>query len=174
MTIRSNTFLLLSSLLIVSACSGGQTLTRPLASEPDIVTVKLAQAADKASKALDTIASIDQARNPAVQPLEDYSNIPSNLMQPVSVRWTGPIEQITKTLAERAGLRYHTKGNPPLTPLTVTVDAYEQPIVHILRDIGLQAGHRADLAIDSNSGFVEVRYAALDQSVPVTRADDKK
>jgi len=159
---------------MLTACSEGQTYTRPIAAEPDIVTVKLAQAADKASKALDTIASIDQARNPAVQPIEDYSNVPSNLMQPVSVRWTGPIEQITKSLAERAGLRFRAKGNPPPIPLTVTVDAYQQPVVHVLRDIGLQAGHRADLAIDSNAGFVEVRYAPSDQSIPVTHADETK
>jgi hypothetical protein len=39
----------------------------PVATEPDIVTVKLAQAADKASQALDTIAAIDQQRNPATR-----------------------------------------------------------------------------------------------------------
>jgi hypothetical protein len=44
----------------------------------------------------------------------------------------------------------------------VHVDAYQQPILHILRDIGLQAGHRADIAIDGTGGAVELRYAPAD------------
>lgn len=138
---------------------------RPVATEPDIVSVKLAQAADKASKSLDTIANIEQVKNPAVPPIQDdYANAPPNMMQAVSVRWSGPIEQISRTIAERAGLRFRVKGRQPAAPVIVNVDAYQQPILHVLRDIGFQAGTRADLSIDSNEGVVEVRYAAADQS----------
>ncbi|MDX2027620.1 MAG: DotD/TraH family lipoprotein [Alphaproteobacteria bacterium] len=133
-----------------------------IATEPDIVTVKLAQAADKASQALDSIAGIEQQRNPAPS-VENYANAPANLMQPVSIRWSGPIDQITKNLSERAGLRFRVKGNPPPVPLTVTIDAYQQPILHVLRDIGLQAGRRADIAVDGQGGAVELRYASVDQ-----------
>lgn len=131
----------------------------PIAAEPDIVTAKLEQAADKASHALDTIAGIEQQRAPASPPIEDYSGAPNNLTQPITIRWSGPIEQITKTLADHAGLRFRVKGSVPPVPLTVTVDAYEQPLIHVLRDIGLQAGQRADLAVDAQSGVVEIRYA---------------
>jgi defect-in-organelle-trafficking protein DotD len=86
------------------------------------------------------------------------------MMQPVSLRWSGPIEQVTRTLAERAGLRFRVKGRQPAAPLVVNIDAYQQPILHVLRDVGLQAGTRADLSIDQNEGVVEVRYAAADQS----------
>jgi defect-in-organelle-trafficking protein DotD len=85
-------------------------------------------------------------------------------MQPVSIRWSGPIEQIARVLAERAGLKFRVKGNVPAVPLTVSVDAYQLPIIHILRDIGYQAGHRADLTVDSMGGAVEIRYAPADQS----------
>jgi len=142
-----------------------QPAVTPIATEPDVVTVKLAQAADKASKALDGIANIEQQKNPAVPPIaDDYANAPANMMQPVSIRWSGPIEQITRTLAERAGLRFRVKGREPAVPLVVNIDVYQQPLLHVLRDIGLQAGTRADLAIDQNEGVVEVRYAAADQS----------
>ncbi len=120
----------------------------PVAAEPDIVTVKLAQAADKASQALDSIAGIEQQKSPSGPPIEDYSNAPSNLTQPVTLRWSGPIETVVRALAERAGLKFRVKGNVPAVPLTVNVDVYEQPILHVLRDIGLQAGHRADVAVD--------------------------
>ena len=139
--------------------------SKPLATEPDVVSVKLAQAADKAAKALDGIANIEQQRNPTVPPIQDdYANAPPNMMQPVSLRWSGPVEQVSRTLAERAGLRFRVKGRQPAVPLVVNVDAYQQPILHVLRDIGLQAGSRADLSIDQNEGVVEVRYAAADLS----------
>jgi defect-in-organelle-trafficking protein DotD len=138
---------------------------RPVATEPDIVSVKLAQAADKASKSLDSIAAIEQQKNPTIPPIpDDYANASPNMMQPVSLRWSGPIEQVARVLAERAGLRFRVKGREPAVPLVVNVDAYQEPILHVLRDIGLQAGTRADLAIDQNEGVVEVRYAAADQS----------
>ncbi len=143
-------------------------MVMPVAAEPDIVTVKLSLAADKASKALDTIVGIEQQCSPTPPPAEDYSNVPANLMQPVTIRWSGPIEQVTKALAEKAGLRFRVKGNLPPVPLTVIVDAYQQPIIHVLRDIGLQAGHRADMSVDGAGGYVEIRYSAADQSVPAT------
>src|ERR1700677_3648629 len=60
--------------------------TQPVATEPDIVSVKLAQAADKASRALDSIANIEQQKNPAVSPLpNDYSTAAPNMMQPVTL-----------------------------------------------------------------------------------------
>jgi defect-in-organelle-trafficking protein DotD len=163
MRFSSKFLILVGGLAFLAGCSDPPTVT-PVATEPDIVTVKLAQAADKASQALDSIAGIEQQRNPAAPPAEDYNGAPPNLMQPVTLRWSGPIEQVTRTLAERAGLRFRVKGNEPAVPLTVNVDAYEQPILHVLRDIGLQAGHRADLAVDGSGGVIEVRYAPSDRS----------
>ena len=155
------------ALSLLAACAQQESTTiTPVAAEPDIVTVKLAQAADKASEALNSIANIEQQRSPAAQPLEsDYSGAPPNLQQPVTLRWSGPIEAVTRTLAERAGYKFRVKGNVPAVPLTVNVDVYEQPILHVLRDIGLQAGHRADLAVDGASGVIEVRYAPADKSL---------
>ncbi len=172
---RSKTLLSFCGLALLAGCASQQAgSVRPVATEPDIVTVKLAQAADKASKALDSIAGIEQQRSPAAPPSEDYTNVPPNLMQPVTIRWSGPIEQISKTLAEHAGLRFRVKGNVPPAPLVVNVDAYQQPIMHILRDIGLQAGHRADLSVDGTGGVVEIRYAASDQPVPYVHLDAPK
>jgi len=174
MNARSHFFLLFGGLALLAGCEQNNSTTA-IATEPDIVTVKLAQAADRASQALDSIASIEQQRSPNTPSLENYANAPTNLMQPVSVRWSGPIEPIVKSLAERAGLRFHVKGNVPPVPLTVNVDAYQQPILHVLRDIGLQAGHRADLAVDGVAGVIEIRYAPGDVvEMPHVRADETK
>lgn len=163
MPFQANKYLILWGLISLMGCHQDIAVT-PVATEPDIVTIKLAQAADKASAALDSIAGIEQQRNPEIKPIENYAGAPPNLMQPVTLRWSGPIEQVTLALAGKAGLRFHVKGNVPAVPLTVNVDAYQQPLLHVLRDIGLQAGHRADLAVDTVSGVIEVRYAPADQS----------
>ncbi len=156
---------LLAGLVLLAACEPKPAVVTPIATEPDIVTVKLAQAADKAANALDTIAGIEQQRAPAVPPsVDDYNNAPPNLLQPVSLRWSSGIEPVARTLAEKVGYRFRVKGNQPPVPLVVNVDAYQQPVLHVLRNIGLQAGSRADLAVDTASGVVEVRYAASDRS----------
>lgn len=174
MTIRKNIIIISGMALLLAGCSDFRagwdsvffpTETKPVATEPDVVSIKLAQSAEKAARALDSISNIEQQKNPAVPPVQDdYASASPNMMQPVSLRWSGPIEQVTRTLAERAGLRFRVKGRQPGVPLVVNVDAYQQPILHVLRDIGLQAGTRADLSIDQTEGVVEVRYAAADQS----------
>src|SRR5579863_5697327 len=112
MNSRSFLFPALTSLVLLLGCDKTTTVT-PVATEPDIVTVKLAQAADKASQALDSIAGIEQQRNPATPALEDYTGAPPNLMQPISIRWSGGIEPIAHTMAERAGMRFRVTGNTP-------------------------------------------------------------
>lgn len=163
MTFRKSMIVLSGAALLLAGCESQQIT--PVATEPDPVSVKLAQAADKAANALNNISNIEQYKNPAVPPIrDDYASAPPNMVQPVSIRWSGPIEQITRVLAERAGLRFRVKGRLPGAPVIVNVDAYQQPILHVLRDVGFQAGTRADLSIDTNEGVVEVRYAAADAS----------
>ncbi len=156
----SNKMLLLAS-FAVAACAGPSTV--PVAAEPDLVGTRIAQAAEKASQALDALSGIEQQRTPIITQAEDLSAAPANLTQPVTVRWSGPIEQISQTLATRAGLRYVTRGSQPPVPITVAVDVYQQPLIEVLKSIGLQAGRRADLNVDGNAGVLEIRYAPVDR-----------
>jgi defect-in-organelle-trafficking protein DotD len=155
--------LILSGIVLLSACSSDTTIT-PVATEPDIVSVKLAQAADRASNALDGIAAIEQQRSPASPKAEDYSQAPANLKQPVTIRWSGPVEQIVKAIADKSGLQYRVTGAFPIAPVTVTLDVYQQPLIEVLKNIGLQAGQRADVAVDAHGGVIEIRYAPIDKS----------
>jgi len=148
--------------LLLAACGSDVNVT-PVATEPDIVTAKLQLAAQKAADALDTIAKIDQERTPVSPAAENLSAAPPNLTQAITVRWSGPIEEISKSLADRAGLRFRIKGSIPPVPLTVTIDAYQEPLIHVLRDVGLQAGQRADVAVDAQDGVIEIRYAPADK-----------
>lgn len=131
-----------------------------LVAEPDPVALRLSAAVDKASAALQTLASVEQARNPGAS-LQMPPNAPVELRRTISVDWTGPIEPITRTLADRAGYQIQINGNRPSVPVVVSLVAHEKSVVEVLRDIGLQAGQRADVVVDPERRLVELNYAPI-------------
>jgi defect-in-organelle-trafficking protein DotD len=128
--------------------------------DPDPVGLRLAQAAERATAAQNRMAQIESFRTP-LPPLIDPSPLPG-LMQITSITWTGPIEQIARTLAEMGSLEFKTTGKEPPLPLVVSVDAHQQPIGKILQDIGLQAGRRADIIVNPGTRTLDLRYAPTD------------
>lgn len=129
-----------------------------IVASPDTVSSMLAQSAERASLALETLASVERARTPAasVSPLSD---VPQELRRTISVNWVGPIEPIAKTLADRAGYGFLVLGSEPSIPVVVSVDAENTRVVDVLRDVGLQLGMRGDVKVDARARMVEIFYA---------------
>ncbi len=129
--------------------------------DPDPVGLRLAQAAERATQAQNKMAQIESFRTPL--PTQDGlgASLPGT-QQITSVTWTGPIDQITRTLSEMAGLSFKVTGKEPPLPMVVTVDAHQEPISKILQDIGAQAGRRADLIIDPMNRTLDLHYAPTD------------
>lgn len=129
-----------------------------LVASPDKVSMMLADAADRASVALETLAAVEQARSPevSVAPIE---NAPSELRRAMTVNWVGPVEQIAEKVANRAGYGFQSIGTPPPVPLVVSVDVENMPVIDILRSLGLQLGVRADVRVDGNRRMVELHYS---------------
>lgn len=155
---------LLTRLFIVSFACGLAACGNPpkpqLVVEPENVTMRLAQAADRASNALDTLASIEQVRTPTdLPPLA--ASAPAELRRSVTVNWIGPIEPIAKQLADRASYRFDVTGNVPETPVIVSMNVRNQPVIEGLRDLGLQLGGRAELKVDANLHRIELHYAGV-------------
>jgi defect-in-organelle-trafficking protein DotD len=117
----------------------------------------LAQAADKASSALETLAAVEQKRTPSAS-IAPIQNAPPELMRAITVNWIGPADQIIQTLANRAGYRFRTLGETPSTPVVVSIDVTNQPLIEVLRSVGLQLGSRADIRVDSVAQQVELMY----------------
>ena len=110
-TMRKHIKILVPALAIASVALAGcaQPQIKPVATEPDIVSERIASATEKASRALDSISGIEQMRTPL--PVEQsYADAPATMQQVITVKWTGPIEQIVQTLAGRAGLSFRTKA----------------------------------------------------------------
>lgn len=142
---------------VLPACAQYK-VDRQLVAEPDPVALRLAMAADHASAALQTLASIEQAKNPGAS-VQSAPNAPQELRRTLSVNWVGPIEPLAQSLADRAGYQLQINGNKPPVPVIVSVQAREKSVVEILRDLGLQAGRRADIVVDTERRVVELNYA---------------
>lgn len=148
-------------ILGVAACSSGRPFREDhpnLVASPDKVSMMLADAADRASVALETLAAVEQARTPeaSVAPIE---NAPAELRRAITVNWVGPVEPIAEKLASRAGYVFQPVGTPPPVPLVVSVDAENIPVIDVLRSLGLQLGARADVKVDGQRRMVEIHYA---------------
>ncbi len=160
-------FLLLSAMLgiglVLSACTPSNRVEvrdPQVVTSPDKVSLMLAEAADKASSALETLAAVEQSRSSAVA-VQPIHNAPPELKRAMTINWIGPAEQLTKKLADRASYTFLAVGDRPPVPLTVSIDVENRPVIDILRDVGLQLGVRADIKVDSTRRMIELHYAPI-------------
>lgn len=128
-----------------------------VAAEPDKVSAMLADAADRAANSLQSLAAVEHARTPAAS-LAPVGNAPTELRRAITVNWVGPVEPITKTLADRAGYTFAVAGSPPPVPAVVSIDAENRPLIEVLRDIGFQLGNRGDVKVSGDTKTVEITY----------------
>ncbi len=163
----TNLSILVLSTLALSACADGPIRVKDpqLVATPDKVDAMLAQAADKASSALETLAAVEQKRTPSAS-IAPVQGAPPELMRAITINWIGPADQIVYTLANRAGYKFQALGELPSTPVVVSIDVTNQPLIEVLRSIGLQLGARADIRVDSAAQRIELMYA------PVTGVGD--
>ncbi|MDD3020339.1 MAG: DotD/TraH family lipoprotein [Alphaproteobacteria bacterium] len=149
--------------LALSACetySPVKVKDPQLVAQPDKVSMMLAQAADRASNALETLAAVEQKRTPEAG-VPAIGNVPAELRRAVTVNWIGPVDSITKMLADRAGYKFVTLGAVPATPVVVEVNVTNKPVIDVLRSIGLQLGPRANVHVNSSAKLVELGYSPV-------------
>ena len=153
-------FLALVCLSLVAACTPGKPYkykNPQVVADPDKVSAQLAQAADKASQALQTLAAIEQTRSPEVT-MQPADNVPVELRRGITLDWVGPVEDVAKIVANRASYAFVTIGEQTPNQMVVTINVENKPIIDVLRSIGLQMGNRADIVVDATSRTVELRY----------------
>lgn len=148
-------------LVFVTACDHvPRTQSGQYVASPDKVSLQLADAADRASRALETLASVEKSRNPGESVL-GVPNAPQELRRSVTVSWVGPVEPIAKDVANRAGYSFNALGDVPPTPIVVNINAQNRQVIDVLRDLGLQMGTRADIKVDAVRRVVELHYTPL-------------
>jgi defect-in-organelle-trafficking protein DotD len=156
----------LAAVIATTACTPGNAVWTNKQREPQVVTspdkvsLMLAEAADKASNALETLAAIEQSRAPAVA-VQPIHNAPTELQRAMTISWIGPAEGFLKRVADRASYTFIRVGDPPPVPLIINVDAENEPVIDLMREAGLQLGLRADVKVDSVRKMVELHYAPV-------------
>ena len=82
---------------------------------------------------------------------------PAELHKPIVWRWSGPMDQAAKALADKIGWSYAAPGpDAPAMPV-VSVDANGASILDVFRSIGTQAGSRATLLVDPDRRIIQVQ-----------------
>ncbi len=136
------------------------TVDQQLVATPDPVTLRLAEAADRAANSLDVLAAVEQERTSVTLP-PLVANAPIALRRSITIDWIGPIEPIVKRLADRASYEFVTSGPMPEIPVIVNVNTRSTPIISILRDVGLQMNNRGTLKVDAENQVIEINYAQI-------------
>lgn len=131
-----------------------------MVAQPDSVNVMLADAADRATRALETLASVEQYRSPAPS-VATIPNAPTELRRGVTVEWNGPAEPMVEALTAKTGYTYQTFGAKPPVPLVIALKTTNRPAIEVFRDIGLQLGGRANLKVDAARRVVELYYGPI-------------
>lgn len=152
--------LIVAAVAGLSACAGPNNIgsrNPQVATVPDKVSLMLAEAADRSSTALQTLAAIEQARTPEVS-VAPVADAPAELKRAITTNWVGPVEPVVKMLADRASYGFQIVGNAPPVPIIVSINVENKPVIEVLRNIGLQLGVRADVTVDSERRMVEVHY----------------
>lgn len=144
----------------LSACTVAPTRSPPV----DETQVALARAAESIQRSLRDLADAEQYERKGTLPgLPDVRRQFPGLERVVTVPWNGPIEPVAMRLASAGGYAFKLLGHVPAVPILVKTGPGARTIADHLRDIGLQAGVRADIVIapstGSEKGVVVLQYA---------------
>lgn len=126
--------------------------------QSDPATVKLAEAATAISQSLTELKGMEKATLPPVN--KKYLAYPtsSDMMNPVSIDWSGPIAPLLQRVAWMCGYKLRVIGSRPAIPVLVTISAKNTPVGYIIRDANFQAGTRASVQVYPGIRVIELRY----------------
>lgn len=150
-------------LLALGACAaqgGSSTASNPAWSGHSEAKAEdlLAQSADRAAKARETLARVERTRTPPAPTPVDETGLPPELRLPTTVDWSGPAPEVAERLAAGIGYEFRILGNPPANPPMANLSVQDLSVVKVLEDIGLQVQPGAQIVIDPNARRVEFRY----------------
>jgi len=140
-----------NGLLILAGCSA--TPERPTIETAGMANpeVALQRSISRVDAAMATLGGMTVARN--IQ----STVVPAELQKPVSLKWSGPLDEAAKALSKQVGYRFVSNGQAS-TPVIVTLEVVSQPIINLFKSLGSQAGSRATVTVDAQNHLVEVRY----------------
>lgn len=148
---------LLLAATTLSGCAGLNGAGNPQAQDPAYqMLLKSARNIEGSLTLLAEAEQYDKMKEPPGQP-RIYQQIPG-MEQVITMPWQGTLEQAVAKLSAFAGYETKLMGKPPITPILVTLGREPATVSDHMRNLGIQAGTRADLVVDPNQRIVEIRY----------------
>lgn len=143
--------------VMVSGCAG--KTTRPDASAADPVVVDaLSMAAEKIHRNLNLLVKLRQSQVDVSRFQTPRKSTDPRLMTPITLNWVGPLEPAAKILAEISGYRLTVVGRPPNQPRVVTLMAHDEPVIHVVENLGWQAGEKIGVVLNEPMRELRVVY----------------
>jgi defect-in-organelle-trafficking protein DotD len=162
-------FLLVVGLSIMSGCSHKQTVNLqlkyvtadsvPVRSNDVDAQEQVAAAASSVDSTLQQLSALELSShgNKQGNRLEAMLDVPQ-MSQQASVDWNGPVQPILNKIADTVGYRLRVLGQEPAIPVLVILNAQNQPLGDILRNVIYQVTKRADIRVDNRRRIIELRY----------------
>lgn len=146
-------------LYFISGCASEPKVEAP-APQQDQALLMLQKTAHSIQQSLNQLAEAEQYEKMRQKPNEPRIRKQIQGMEAaVTMPWSGTIEQAVSKLAGFSGYEVKFMGRPPIIPILVQIGREPATVSDHLRNMGIQAGSRADLVIDPKQKVVEVRYA---------------
>lgn len=114
------------------------TATPPVSAADNSAQDQLAEAAASVDQSLQQLSAVQQAVHPQAKMPAPLNARKLGLNALVSVKWNGPVEPVLQSLANAAKYHFHVTGDKPLSPAMVNINAKEQSLAAVLRDINAQ------------------------------------
>lgn len=153
MKFRNGLFAALAATL--AACASAP----PAPATSDATVVALNRSAAEVSRSITALAEVEQYDRFKRLPNQPgvYEQVPG-MTQVVTMPWDGPAEAAARQLASQSGYTFKVSGKPPVIPVLVQLGTDPATISDLLRNVGLQAGARADVLVYPAQRIVELRY----------------
>lgn len=150
-----------SSLLmavLVSGCASSQVRGSG-SNEQDPAYLTLLKSARNIEQSLTLLSEAEQFEKMRQNPTQPriFKQIPG-MEQVVTMPWQGTLEQAVSKLSAYSGFEVKFMGKAPATPILVQIGRDPATVSDHMRNLGIQAGSRADVIVDPAQKVVEVRY----------------
>jgi defect-in-organelle-trafficking protein DotD len=126
----------------------------------DPALLMLQKSAQSIQQSLTRLSEAEQYEKMGINPTKPtVSPKIVGMEQVVVMPWHGAMEQAVTRLTSYANFSLRFLGRPPVLPIIVQLGAAPTSISDLIQNIGIQAGHRADIVVDPGLRVVEVRYS---------------
>ena len=153
--------IMVASIMSVSAMGCAHTTPEPVKSEAPSVVDDFQKSADKIHGELVKLTRVQQQKNSEMLQKAKIASVPEEgpLSEPITLSWSGPIEQAVGMIAEIIGYDYETTGSRKMRDKIVSIDVIDEPIFKVLEDIGWQAGEKIGVIVNQGKKAIMVAYA---------------